>query len=80
LLGEDLAGSDPEIDRTYALFTQLRLSRIVQAKSTYLPWNSGYCTLDFDTGLYLEQDPEHTVRAWVAVLVYLLSDYEFLYQ
>jgi hypothetical protein len=31
-------------------------------------------------GQRLEQDPTYSMRAWLAVMTYLLSDYQFLYE
>jgi hypothetical protein len=79
LLGERLAANDPEVDRTLALFEEIRALRVAADKTTYLPWPV-YCQIDFDEGGYDPRDPEHTVRSWVAVMNYLLSDYRFVHE
>ncbi len=80
LLGESLATDDPEVTRTYNLFEEIRQLRVSAGKSTYLPWAPAYCDLDFDAGTYIDRDNEHTVRAWISVLIYLMGDYRFLYE
>jgi len=80
LLGETLATDAAEVDRTLALFDEIRQLRIAQGKSTYLPWGPAYCQLDFSGGQYIERDDNHTIRSWIAVLNYLMGDYRFLYE
>ncbi|MBI4703571.1 MAG: hypothetical protein HY744_20865 [Deltaproteobacteria bacterium] len=89
LLGETLAPDDPEIERSYTLFAETwhegKLKVASQTLSTYL---EGSCraSTDFWTGQALpeeeriEQDEKYIIRAWMAVLTYLLSDYRFLYE
>jgi hypothetical protein len=80
LLGEELATNDPEVDRTFAVFSDVHALRTQSGKSTYLPWGPAYCALDFDSGNFVTQDPNHTIRSWVAVMIYLLSDYRFIHE
>ena len=79
LLGERVSVNDPEVDRTLALFEEIRDVRIRERKTTYLPWPA-YCALDFDSGDYIDRDPQHTIRAWIAVLNYMLGDYRFVHE
>jgi hypothetical protein len=79
LLGERLAPDDLEVDRTLALFSEIRALRIAADKTSYIPWPV-YCQLEFDTDAYITQDPTHTIRSWVAVVNYLLSDYRFIHE
>jgi hypothetical protein len=80
LIGESSTTDDPEVLRTYQLFQEIRQLRVTSAKSTYLPWAPAYCDLDFESGAYIDRDHDHTVRAWISVLIYLMGDYRFLYE
>jgi hypothetical protein len=80
LLGETLAAGDAEVDRAYALFTEVWSERMAQGKGTNLRWGSGYCPIDFDVTGYVDTDPNQTLRSWIAVTIYLLSDYRFLHE
>ncbi|WP_437594683.1 DUF1588 domain-containing protein [Sorangium sp. So ce1000] len=94
VLGESLALGDPELERTYKLFVETweegkagmakpegdegRLSRSLPGPCQV---HNDYWTRD---GLPDEQkltrDENYTVRAWMSVMTYLLSDFRFLYQ
>ena len=88
LLGEQLADDDPELERTYTLFldtwTAGQQNLVDDTESTSL----GSCgaTKDPNTGAALPDadklttDDLYTIRAWQAVVAYLLSDYTFLYE
>ena len=45
-----------------------------------------HATMDLETGeelpmdLQMVNDPDYTIRAWMAVTAYLLSDYRFLFE
>jgi hypothetical protein len=80
LLGEYLSDDDPEVDRTVGLFEQIWAMRTAAGKSTNLRWGGGRCELDFSGGDYIEEDPDQTIRAWIAVRAYLLNDYRFIYE
>ena len=80
LLGEVLAEGDPEIERTYALFRDVWSERVRLKKNTNLRWGGGACTMDFDAGTYIDNDEQQTIRAWMAVLTYLMSDVRFIYE
>lgn len=85
LLGEELALDDPEIDATYALFeatwTEGQEKLAEGELSTSLAWQCRGRT-EFWTQTPFENpvnsDPDYTVRAWQAVLTYLLLDYRFV--
>lgn len=89
LLGEDLALDSPELDRTVQLFSDTLAEGLqkIQAGTVkdYLPWacqgrrNPITGVALPDTGK-LTQDKTYVVRAWMAVITYLLSDYRFLYE
>ncbi|MEE8311760.1 MAG: DUF1588 domain-containing protein [Candidatus Binatia bacterium] len=80
LLGEVLADDDPEVDAAYGLFNQVWQLRISQGKSTNLRSGGGHCEIDWEADDYVTEDPNHTLRAWIAVLAYLLNDYRFIYE
>lgn len=95
LLGETLETSDPEIDRTYAVFNDvwqdgqaglmLEPAEGVEPYPVSLP---GPCRATEDPmsgdAIPAEQqivdDPDYTVRAWMAVVSYMLGDYRYLYE
>lgn len=89
LLGEVLPADDPEIQRTYDLFYETWSEGsekvLLEQWSDYLP-NACRATTDWWTGEDLSddkrvsQDEKYTVRAWMAVMAYLLSDYKYLYE
>lgn len=90
LLGETLALTDPEITATYQLFEAVLLEgqkRVGVSELTTLPT---LCQRNNDllTGASLNSggvdgrlrnDPHYVIRAWMAVVAYLLADYRFLY-
>jgi hypothetical protein len=95
LLGEYVDQNSPEIDRTYALFLDVwkegqRGLKAVDAETMTAEYGAqlpGPCqaTKDFwtDTELgerAITEDPNYTIRAWMAVMSYLLSDYRFLHE
>ena len=89
VLGEELAADDPELERTYQLFYETwkegNAKIATETVNRWLPWQC-QARLDPDTGdelpedQRLSQDERYTIRAWSAVLTYLLSDYGFLYE
>ncbi|MDD9942006.1 MAG: DUF1592 domain-containing protein [Myxococcales bacterium] len=89
VLGERLAEGDPELERTYQLFLETwqegvdkvqrdevdnSLPRACQARTDP---NSGE---ELGEEQRLITDEGYAVRAWMAVVTYLLSDYKFLYE
>jgi hypothetical protein len=85
-LGERLDSDHPEIDRTYNLFVEtLEEGRAKLATDEIGNRLECGATRD-DQGVELPEeqrvteDPEYTVRAWMAVVTYLLADYRFLYE
>ena len=93
LLGEYVALDDPEVDRTYALFLEVwrqgKEGLVDEDEdmrySTNLP-NNCRATRDWWTGedfapeAQISADPNYTIRSWMAVMAYLLSDYRFLHE
>jgi hypothetical protein len=89
VLGEELQSGDPELERTYQLFYETwqegKDKIAAETVNRWLPWQC-QARLDPDSGeelpeeQRLSQDEGYTIRAWSAVLTYLLSDYGFLYE
>lgn len=89
MLGESLSLDDPEITRTFQVFKEVyedgQAGLLDGDYGMALP---GPCqaTTDLATGeaiaadLQIIEDPDYTVRAWMAVVSYLLGDYKFLYE
>ena len=84
LLGETLSDTDPELDRTYQLF----LATWQELSATGKPDLIWQCQAQNDPttgnplpmGATIGQDPNYTLRSWMAVIGYLLQDYKFLYE
>lgn len=68
LLKEDLVATDPEIQRTYKLFTDVWNDR---ATAPARPASCAYNN---------SNDPNYTGRAWATVIAYLLGDPKFLFE
>lgn len=86
LLGEELAFDAPEITETYELFAAILedgQGKLGSSLTAQLPYRC-VRTKDMVTGTTLSvgmsNDPIYMVRAWMAVVAYLLSDYRFLYE
>jgi hypothetical protein len=68
LLKEDLAATDPEIQRTMTLFSDVWNDR---AAASARPVSCAYNN---------NNDPNYTGRAWAAVIAYMIGDAKFLYE
>lgn len=89
ILGEQLNVDHKEVERTYQLFVETwREGKNKMASDelgSSLPFSCQRDS-DFYTGQLLPEDQQivedekFTVRAWMAVMTYLLSDYRFLYE
>lgn len=84
LLGEKLDLNDPEIERTYQLFLDT-WHELNMSGDKSLRWEcSGRWNPEDGTDLAKEvqigDDPNFTIRSWMAVVSYLLSDWRFLYE
>lgn len=88
VLGEALEPNHPEIDRSYQLW--LDTWREGKAALAAIPATASVNMLcrareDQRTGAalpvaeQLKRDPDFTIRSWMAVITYLLSDYRFLH-
>ncbi len=89
LLDEDLQLDGEEIDRSYALFSetlQEGAAAVAAGDEKKQLANSCRGRIDLTTGEtlakadILSDDPDYALRAWMAVITYLLSDYRFLYE
>lgn len=72
LLGEKYEDSDLEVERAYSLWTDIHQDGNNGDYSDNLP---GTCQADG-----ISADPDYTIRSWMAVVSYMLSDYAFLYE
>ncbi len=84
LLDETLDVTDPEIERTYQLFLDT-WHELSQSGDTSVPYNcQGQWNPNDGTNLpmnvQITDDKNYTLRSWMAVMTYLLSDYKFLYE
>lgn len=89
VLGEDLDLDDAEVLATYQLWYDTWQEGVAgledESLSTSLVWNCR-ATTDWYTGETLPvtsqvtSDPQYTVRAWMAVMAYMLGDYRFLHE
>lgn len=89
LLGESVAANHPDVDAGYGLWLEAwREHRDLLASDQLSEQLPSRCraTRDFTTEAQLpadrriESDPDGTVRAWMAVTAWLLTDYRFLYE
>ena len=67
MLRQNLATDDAEIDRTYELLTQVRSAS--QADNVFPP-----------CGAVGNNDANHMKRTWMAMMLYFVGSYEFLYE
>lgn len=75
LLGQQRPVADPEIERTFELFTGIIADAKAQAR--YEPRETYFCGGRED---FQVPDPNYTIRAWRGVVTYLLRQHEFLYE
>ncbi len=86
LLGEQLDLDDPEIDRSYDLFVDVydEGQRGLLAEEYGIGLGACAATTDIWTGEDLEtpltEDADFTIRAWIAVTSYMLTDWKFLHE
>lgn len=89
VLGEHYDLGDPEINEAFNLFFQIwQDGQKGMAAGTYtadLPWqcraeNDWFTGNPIPDGRRITSDPDYTVRAWMGVMTYMLSDYRFLHE
>lgn len=89
ILGEELELNDPEIEATYQLFLTLWQDgeTAVDAEEVdgALLWScrataDPFTNQDFPEDRRITRDDEYTIRAWMGVVSYLLTDYRFLHE
>jgi hypothetical protein len=89
ILGESLALDDPELNRSYQLFidtwTEGRAAVAAMTENENLTYAcrarvNPYTGVDLAEAEQLTNDENYAVRAWSAVVTYLLADYKFLYE
>jgi hypothetical protein len=77
LLGRTDAADDPEVERTYELFSgivgEAKSRKDVERVESYFCQSGREVTPR-------DPDPQFTIRAWRAVVTYLLRQHEFLYE
>ncbi|MEZ6067031.1 MAG: hypothetical protein R3B90_15330 [Planctomycetaceae bacterium] len=75
LLGRDDDVDSPEVDRTFALFADIVAD--ARDRAPFDPQEVWSCRQGLERPI---ADPHYTVRAWRAVVTYLLRRHEFLYE
>jgi hypothetical protein len=75
LSGQELSAGHPEVERTFRLFTGIVAD--ARAKGNFEPRETYFCGGREEFRL---DDPNYTVRAWRAVVSYLLRQHDFLYE
>jgi hypothetical protein len=87
VLGEWLDENDPELERTFQLFQDVLQdgqARLDAGETGNNLRNQCQATTDRVTGdpipNALTADPDYTVRAWMAVMTYMLGDYRVLFE
>ncbi|MCJ8314126.1 MAG: hypothetical protein HRU38_18170 [Saccharospirillaceae bacterium] len=90
ILGEQLDDQDPEVSFTLDLFTQVWTKRINDDNFSDVPSQNSedmmyneYCNtggVDWDRNVWPYKNPEQTLKAWQAVVIYLMSDFKFIYR
>ncbi len=89
VLGENLADGSPELERTYQLFNETWLEGTAKVTAKTIGSTPSWTCrghwdrltgVELPEGQRLEDDKAYTIRSWMAVVTYLLSDYRFLYE
>ena len=85
--GDPLTDLALEQNSAYTLFNEVWSERMANAPSDWLYHNDTsddqqdeFCLLDWDNDAALKQDPNHTLRSWMALLTYLFSDFTVPYE
>lgn len=95
ILGETLPENHPEIERTYQVFLETYREGVKgmsssdqMIKDKYPEWLEYPCQVRDDYWTRTElpdedkltDDPTYVIRSWMAVVSYLMADYQFLYE
>ena len=89
ILGELLPAGDAELERTYQLFLETWRELYAAGKNQQIRDDlHGLCQatrdpltgIDYPEDTRLTRDTRFTLRTWMAVVAYLMSDWRFLYQ
>jgi len=84
ILGENVKEDDPEVERTYQIFLETWRELAAAPESELAWWCRGRWDpstgLDLPEDQIIDDDPDHTIRAWMAVMSYLMMDYKFIYE
>ncbi len=88
ILGETLEEDDPAIEATLALFSDTWAQGLANIADKSEGVGIGQCqavkdpttNTDLPAERQIKNDEAYTLRAWQAVVIYLLSDYKFLYE
>jgi hypothetical protein len=79
LLGEKLALNHVEIDASYNLFASVWQSRLDANKNAAVSSRTETCLFE-NVSLPVTTDSNQTLRAWSAVINYLLRDFKFIHE
>ncbi|MBK7829947.1 DUF1588 domain-containing protein [Nannocystis sp.] len=88
VLGEVVAEDSPEVDATLALFYDTWTAGVQSIADKTETTSLGSCqalkdpttNTDLPAERQIKLDETYAIRAWQAVIIYLLSDYKFLYE
>ncbi len=79
LLGEELASNDSEITATYNLFNSVWQGRINIKKNATVSSSTEICLWE-NVQQAVSSDANQTLRAWAAVINYMLRDFKFIHE
>ncbi len=79
ILGRMDAVGDPEVERAFHLFDGIVREAQARGRDKIAPIESYHCKSSGQDGPR-DKDPHYTIRAWRAVVTYLLRQHEFLYE
>lgn len=77
ILGEQYSLSNSEIDRAYNLFVNVNTVLLPSAGAIPVDCSAGLTT---NVDAAINNDKDKTVQSWMAVVAFLLSDYQFFYE
>ena len=85
LLNERLSDGDPELEATYNLWVASRAALAAEGRSSFRCGATESYSVEptpFPDATHsaIDSDPDNTIRAWIAVISYLLADGRFFLQ